>query len=421
MGEKVKEGWKRVRLGEVAEINKSSVNKNFQYTEIEYVDISSVGTGLLLETQKYELNNAPGRARRLVKNGDTILSTVRPNRRSFLYIKNPQENLVVSTGFAVLTPTKDTDNRFLYYVITDQRFTDYLTNHAKGSAYPAIDTETIANAELKIPPLVTQRKIASILSAYDDLIENNNRRIKILEEMAQTIYKEWFINFRFPGHEKVKMVDSVLGKIPEGWEVKRLADVVDTQYGYTESASFDEIGPKFIRGTDINKTSYINWAEVPYCKISEEDYDKYKLRKGDILVIRMADPGKIGIIEKDIDAIFASYLIRLNIIPNKITPYYLFYFLLSDKYQNYITGASTGTTRKSASAGVVTSINFYIPSSYLLVEFEKQISLIREQLTLLLEKNANLHRTCDLLLPKLISGEIDVENVEIKAKEVSYE
>src|SRR3989338_10922927 len=121
----------------------------------------------------------------------------------------------------------------------------------------------------------------------------------------------------------------------------------------------------------------------------------------------MADPGKVGIIEKDTDAVFASYLIRLKPISDKISPYYLFYFLLSEKYQTYITGASTGTTRKSASAGVVTGIDFYIPSSYLLVEFEKQISLIREQLTLLLEKNTNLRRTRDLILPKLISREID--------------
>ena len=414
MGDKMKERWKRVRLGEVAEINKNSIDKNFPYTEIGYIDISSVSTGMLLETKKFESQKAPGRAKRLVKDGDTILSTVRPNRRSFLYIKHPQENLVVSTGFAVLTPTKDLDNRFLYYVITDQRFTDYLTNHAKGAAYPAVDTETISNAELNIPPLTTQCKIASILSAYDDLIENNNRRIKILEEMAQTIYKEWFINFRFPGHGKVKMVKSELGMILEGWEVKRLGDVVEAQYGYTESASNEEIGPKFLRGTDINKNTYINWDDVPFCKISDTDFKKYKLKRGDIVIIRMADPGKVGIIEKDTDAVFASYLIRLKPISDKISPYYLFYFLLSEKYQTYITGASTGTTRKSASAGVVTGIDFYIPSSYLLVEFEKQISLIREQLTLLLEKNTNLRRTRDLILPKLISGEIDVENLDIK-------
>ena len=80
--------------------------------------------------------------------------------------------------------------------------------------------------EVRVPPLPTQRKIASILSAYDDLIENNTRRIAILEEMAQAIYREWFVNFRFPGHENVKLVDSPLGQIPEGWEADDDSDDV---------------------------------------------------------------------------------------------------------------------------------------------------------------------------------------------------
>lgn len=85
---------------------------------------------------------------------------------------------------------------------------------------------------VQVPPLETQRKIASILFAYDDLIENNTRRIKILEEMAQAIYREWFVNFRFPGHEKVKMVDPPLGRVPAGWEVGRLDDALVLQRGF---------------------------------------------------------------------------------------------------------------------------------------------------------------------------------------------
>ena len=413
MSDKVKNEWKKVKLGEVAEINKRSIDKIFPHKEIEYIDISSVASGVLLETKKYDLKEAPGRAKRLLNNEDTILSTVRPNRRSFLYIKHPKENLVVSTGFAVLTPTNNIDSRFLYYVVTNQQFTDYLTLHAKGAAYPAVDTETITRAEISLPSLYIQRKIASILSAYDDLIENNTRRIKILEEMAQAIYKEWFVNFRFPGHEKVKMVESELGLIPQGWEVKRLKELVEPQYGYTESATEEQIGPKFLRGTDVNKSTYINWDSVPFCKIDQEDFEKYRLKIGDIVIIRMADPGKIGIVEAEVNAIFASYLIRLKIKSDSIRPYYLFHFLSSEKYQNYIKGASTGTTRKSASAGVVTDIDLCIPPLRLIIEFENNVYVLRKQLNLLLEKNNNLRHTRDLLLPKLISGEIDVEGLDI--------
>jgi len=182
--------WETVKLGDVALINNQSIGRDFGYEDIRYIDISSVGTGVLNEVKTISLEKAPSRAKRIVHHGDVILSTVRPNRRSFLYIKNPDKNTIVSTGFAVLTANSDLDKRFLYYVINDQKVTDYLTNSAKGAAYPAVDTEIVSKIEFLKPSLPTQRKIASILSAYDDLIENNTRRIKILEEMAQSIYKE---------------------------------------------------------------------------------------------------------------------------------------------------------------------------------------------------------------------------------------
>jgi len=271
----------------------------------------------------------------------------------------------------------------------------------------------IGRIELPIPPLPTQKKIASVLSAYDDLIENNERRIKILEEMAQSIYREWFVNYRFPGHENVRMVDSERGEIPEKWEVKQLSELVTTQYGFTESATDTEVGPKFVRGTDINKTSYIEWDNVPFCPISDADRAKYKLAKGDIVVIRMADPGKVGIIEADIDAVFASYLIRLSRKNDELDAYYLFYFLLSDEYQDYVTGASTGTTRKSASAPLITNISVCIPPKDIQEQFENCISNLRTLLNMLLQRNQNLRQTRDLLLPKLISGELDVEELDI--------
>jgi predicted DNA-binding protein YlxM (UPF0122 family) len=237
--------------------------------------------------------------------------------------------------------------------------------------------------------------------------------------MAQAIYRHRFVDFKFPGHKKIKMIDSPLGKIPEGWEVKTLGDLVTTQYGYTESTQEAEIGPKFLRGMDINKSSYIDWSCVPYCPIDESDYEKFRLSEGDIVIIRMADPGKVGIVEKDVDAVFASYLVRLHIVSEKLAPYFLFYFLLSDRYQAYVTGASTGTTRKSVSAGVMTGIALVTPPKQIVEAFESQIGNLRQLLNKLLERNANLRRTRDLLLPKLISGEIQVEGTGIVAEEIA--
>ena len=301
------------------------------------------------------------------------------------------------------------DPKFLLYVINSPKHKDRLLNLAQGGATrEALTKEKIENFEVPIPDICLQKKISSILSAYDDLIENNTRRIQILEEMAQTVYREWFVNFRFPGHEGLRMVESELGMIPERWKYEKLSKLVGTQYGYTESTSEEPIGPQFLRGMDINKSSYISWSEVPYCKIDDNDFRKFELALGDILVIRMADPGKVGIVEKDVQAVFASYLIRLKIKRLKLLPYYLFYFLLSDAYQGYITGASTGTTRKSASAGVIVDAHILLPEMHIMNRFEGEVSHLRRLLNNLLTQNANLRQQRDLLLPMLISGEIHI-------------
>ena len=303
---------------------------------------------------------------------------------------------------------------FLAYLMLGDEIQEKLLAHSTGTTVGHLNMRDIRNLELpRLPRLPIQHKIAAILANYDNLIENNTRRIKILEEMAGTIYREWFVEFRFPGHENVNIVQSELGLIPQGWQIKKLSSLVETQYGYTESATEDKVGPKFVRGKDVNKTSYINWDSVPFCPINCEKYAKYRLHVNDILVIRMADPGKVAIVENDVEAVFASYLIRLNLTSNLVSPYYLFYSLLDRRYQDYIYGASTGTTRKSASAGVITDFDFVIPTSEVRDSFETVIALLRKGINNLLDKNANLRKTRDLLLPKLISGELDVSDLDI--------
>ena len=186
-----------------------------------------------------------------------------------------------------------------------------------------------------------------------------------------------------------------------------LSKLVSTQYGYTETASQEEIGPKFLRGKDINKTSYIDWASVPYCSENKLDFRKFSLSKGDIIIIRMADPGKVGIVEREIKAIFASYLVRLRIVDDRISSYYLFYSLNDDKYQGFITGASTGSTRKSASAKLLVDYNLLIPRKEIIDSFDKQIVPLRNKINILLQQNQKLAQARDLLLPRLMSGKID--------------
>jgi type I restriction enzyme S subunit len=296
------------------------------------------------------------------------------------------------------------DTRFIKYLfgaLLQKQFKQF----TQGAAQDNLSQEKLLSIKFPVPDVTTQRRIANILSAYDDLIENNRRRIDLLEQSARMLYKEWFVSLRFPGHEHVKVKDGV----PQGWEKAYLANLVETQYGYTESATTEDVGPKFLRGTDINKTSYIEWSAVPYCTEEGLDYEKYALRKGDIVVIRMADPGKVAIIEKDIKAIFASYLVRLQIKQREVLfPYYLFYTLSDEQYQGFIGNASTGSTRQSASAKLLVDFNFLLPPQSLQVLFDEQITPLRMQINTLLDQNASLRKARDLLLPRLMNGEIPV-------------
>lgn len=271
------------------------------------------------------------------------------------------------------------------------------------AAVPGVNRNDLHARTVRYPDTDTQGRIAARLATYDDLIENNQRRIELLEHAARLLYKEWFVYFRFPGHEHVKIADGV----PGGWEKIHLSTLVDTQYGFTETASSDPVGPKFLRGTDINKNSYIDWNSVPYCPDHNLDLRKYALKRDDIVVIRMADPGKVAIVENDVKAVFASYLVRLSIKEGvRVPALYLFYVLSDDLYQGFITGASGGSTRKSASAKLLVDFSLLVPPTSLAEVFVERVRPMRHQIGLLLDQNAYLTSARDLLLPRLMNGDV---------------
>ncbi len=180
------EAWTISKLGGFIGINERSITKDYSCNEIEYVDISSVSVGHLEETTTYALKDSPSRAKRLVNHGDTIWSTVRPNRKSYLFISNPRKNLVVSTGFAVLTPRKIPPS-FLYFLTTTEQFVDYLVSNADGSAYPAVLPERFADAEFSVPPEDALQKFEAIASPMLAQIAHNETESRTLAALRDTL------------------------------------------------------------------------------------------------------------------------------------------------------------------------------------------------------------------------------------------
>lgn len=299
------------------------------------------------------------------------------------------------------------DIKYFYYFL--RPYLKAFEQQATGATTKFLTLKILNGIDIALPSIDVQRQIAAILSAYDDLIENNRRRIALLEKMAEEIYREWFVRLRFPGHENAKFEKG----LPIGWKVDRLNSAATFKYGYTESSCYDQELPKFLRVMDINKASYIDWSDVPNCLIGDAEFGKYRLMPNDLVIARMADPGKVAIIEEPIDAVFASYLIKIDYDQSKLTPYYLFYMLRSEQYAELFASADSGSTRGSINGNTIGKTGVLFPTSDLVQMFEATVRPVRSMLTKLQQECATLRTVRDALLPRLISGKLSVDALDI--------
>jgi type I restriction enzyme S subunit len=301
--------------------------------------------------------------------------------------------------------------RFAYYFLQTMGF----ERLDAGASNPSLNRNHIHAIPVRWPGLPVQRRIAGILSAYDDLIENNQRRIKILEEMARSLYREWFVHFRFPGHEKVKMVPSALGHIPEGWEAVILKDVTTkigsgaTPRGGKEAYKLE--GIRLIRSLNV--------------------YD-YRFEFSDLAFIDEAQAGElenVTVVAKDILLnITGASVARCCIVPfyliparvnqhvaivranqNRVDPYYVLDTINSEQNkQQLLAFAQGGATREALTKETIESFQIILPPRALLEKYGSCAGALHAQRETLQSQAHNLRRTRDLLLPRLLSGQISL-------------
>lgn len=296
------------------------------------------------------------------------------------------------------------DKRFLMYYLRSDYGQAEISSKIVGTSQPKLALFRIKEIKVPLYSTPTQRKIASILSAYDDLIENNLRRIKILEEMAQTIYREWFVKFRFPGHEKIRMVDSPLGKIPEGWKVVSLVDVCNIVMGQSPKSEFYNTrgdGLPFHQGVTNFGPRFP--TERVFCTVKNRIAET-----GEILFSVRAPVGRINIAGKRL--IVGRGLCAIH--NNEGNQWFTFHQLKERFQDEDMMGG--GTIFKAVTRKDVESIEFLNPANLTVRAFEEICHPVEAQIEILTDKNATLRHTRDLLLPKLISGELDVSDLDIK-------
>jgi type I restriction enzyme S subunit len=392
-GDEVTGEWKECKLGDVVISNKESIGKNYPFQTILYLDTGSITRGKIDSFQEYELSKAPSRAKRLAKNNDIVYSTVRPIQRHYGLIVNPHENLVVSTGFVVIEAKEHLAvPLFIYYFLTSDEIVETLDviAEASTSTYPSLKPSDIESLDILLPPLPEQRAIASVLSSLDDKIDLLHRQNRTLEAMAETLFRQWFVE-----------------EADEEWETGKLGDIADINPPY-----------KLKKG-DVS--SYLDMKNLNTSTFNPEGWCKrefssgMKFKNGDTLLARITpclENGKTCYVDfLDEDEIGWGSTEYIVIRMKKPFHPFISYILAKDKdFRDFAISSMSGSSgRQRAQAGLIKEYGAKIPPLEIIEKLNLQLTGIVPKL----EKNARQIRTLeklrDTLLPKLMSGEVRVE------------
>jgi len=321
---------------------------------------------------------------------------------------------------ALIRPNLEKINtNYLYYYF----FTDLWRNEVAryiliGSTVDRIPLTKFPDFEVVLPDLKTQNNIASILSAYDDLIENNQRRIRILEEMAQNLFREWFVHFRYPGHENIPLTDSPLGPIPDGWEICKLKDFGRVITGKTPSTRKPEYyggDIPFVKTPDMHGNAIIFNAEQKLTQLGAESQSNKYIPSESILVSCI---GTIGVVSITACECQTNQQINSLIPYDDWTKIYLYQVCRGLK-ETLMGLGSTGATMGNVNKGKFEGIDILKPDLKILKKYHAICSPQMALIESLLRINCNLAKSRNLILPKLISGKIDVSEVTMPKEDAA--
>ncbi len=429
------DGWQRQRLGDLFRIKHGYAFKGEYFSDSGSHVVLTPGNfhdegGFKLRgsKEKYYTGEIPSSF--VLDRGDLLVAMTEQAEgllgssalipESDRYLHNQRLGLIVDLDKSKV------DKGFLYHLFNFYGVRDQIRGSASGAKVRHTSPSRIYEVEVSLPPVRVQRDIASVLFAYDDLIENNARRIEILEEIAQAIYREWFVNFRFPGHEQVEMVNSELGPIPEGWNIERLDEVLSAlesgkrPKGGIRASDRDvpSIGAENISGLgkyDYSKEKYVSqdfFDSMKRGRIQDRDVLLYKdgAHIGKKSMFRDGYPHAVCCINEHV------FILRTN---GLCTQSYLYFWLDQPKMTENIKNLNANAAQPGINQAGVKGLPILVPAPEVLYTFDSIAEPLLAELFNLAKKNHVLRRTRDLLLPKLISGEVDVAEADISVEQAS--
>lgn len=354
-----------IKIGNISNGNDVIIDSSTQYVSSDFLSID----------EKYH-----------IKKGDVLISLTgshinQPNSMVGRSCRNFSDTeFLLNQRAGKVIPNENADKNYLYYLLNTESFKYSICNRAYGAANQAnVSPSDIENIKWNFPPLPTQQKIASILSAYDNLIQNYKKQIEALQTAASELYKEWFVRFRFPGYQTAKFENG----IPKGWKVEKLTKLVEVKYGKDHSKL--DVG---------NIPVYGSGGIMRYC--NKALYDKETVlipRKGSLNNIMYANNPLWTV-----DTMFYTVMLRKNIAK------YLYYVLSKIDMESFNAGAAL----PSMTTEILSHFKIIVPDNKTLELFDNKIALIFTQIDNLQQQISNLTQQRDLLLPRLMSGKINI-------------
>jgi type I restriction enzyme S subunit len=421
----VPEHWEVKRIKDAASHNDDVLDETTPSdASFAYVDISGVEAGRgIVTTERVTFGTAPSRARRLVRDGDVIVSTVRTYLRAVARVQQPPRDLLVSTGFAVLRPRDGLDPEFLGFAAESSLFVDEVIARSTGVSYPAINASELVRVPLLLPPLAEQRAIAAFLDRetkkIDELVAEQERLIELLKEKRQAVISHAVTKGLDPAAPMKPSGVEWLGDVPAHWEVVPIGHRGRLQNGLSIGGEAFGSGDPFVTYGDVYKNARLPLVPSGLVRSSTTDQQKYGLVDGDVLFTRTSETiDDIGIAATCLQplprATFAGFLIRFRPHEGVLEPRYSTYLFRNEGVQGHFAGTMNLVTRASLSQGELRALPICIPpiheqraiAEFLDLETSKVDTLVVEAesaISLLTERRS-------ALISAAVTGQIDVRN-----------
>lgn len=425
----MREDWKQYKIGEVADVTSSKRIFLSDYVPagipfyrskevIEKYNGNVISLELFILKEKYEVIKkkfgVPQKDDILLTSVGTIGVPYQVKQDEVFYFKDG--NLTWIRKYK-----KEIDPSFLFQWIRSEIGQKTIQQNLIGSSQSALTIADIKKLKIQLPPLSTQKSIANILRSYDELIEVNNQRIKLLEETARELYKEWFVRMRFPGYKVVKFFKGV----PDGWEVMKVGEVADvTSSKRIFLSDYVKEGVPFYRGKEISvKSNNETLTDLLYISPIKFREIKKKFgapKSGDILITAVGTLGNIYLVnDSDGDFYFKDgNLIWLRNFESKELSLFFYYYSISDLFRNSLSSITIGSSQEALTIASLKKILMFLPAKDLIIKFFQIADPIKNLIDILQQQNTSLRQIRDRLLPRLISGKLEVKSNDINTHKI---